>query len=213
MNTLKELFSKFKNLKLAEKIVVIELTISLVIAIGFAIVKLIPFIVVAFSLMAYAYFGLKEKKIKEQKTTEMNLHEQYNLLCSHYIFIAEQLVNILHEYNNLFGLKVSTPSSIICTTKSWYIQQDKIFFYRFLVECNSDKKIDYEEFRVLLNNRLSQETFDQPIWIPDICRKGNYLQVVATTVDKNVYNFRENFERHKQMKYTRVKTDLTDNDF
>ena len=94
------------------------------------------------------------------------------------------------------------------------MQQNNVWFYRYLVECVSDKEIDYDEIRNIINKRLSQECFDYPIWIKQIYKRNNYLELVATVINtEDSYTYREKYELMQRMKNTKIKTDTLDKDF
>lgn len=214
MKTLKELIRRFNTQTLVVKLLVSIITICVLICISFLITKFLPYIILVMLLTWLVLENLKEKKIEEQRIANMNQQYQNNLLYSIYLNIAEQLVNVLREYNTLIDIKVTTPNSILCTNKTRCKQQNSVWFYRYLVECVSDKEIDYDEIRNIINKRLLQESFDYPIWIKQIYKRNNYLELVATVIDNEFsFNYREQYELMQRMKNTKSKTDTLDKDF
>lgn len=214
MNTLKELINKLSTQKLMVKIFISFLAICSLIAIEFLMVKAIPYIFLICILIWLAYDKIKEKNMEEQQIAQMQQQYQDSQLTNCYLYIAEQLVNVLREYNNLIGIKVTTVNSVLCTNKTWCMQQSSLWFYRYLVEITSEIKIDYDNIRNIINNRLLQESFDYPVWIKRIHRANNYLEFVVTVMDNELsYQYREKYEQMKHMNKTNDKTNTADKDF
>ena len=177
--------------------------VSMTVAI-FSVLMLInrscAFVYAGFCLCVYAWYVNEEQKEKHQRVVRINQAKHW------YSVIAERLHTLLLEYSFL-GLQLVDAGSIMCPEDYVRIQNDSFPIFRYELVLKDSFQTDLELFRKMLNERIRQELFFQPLYIVDVFLSA-HNKIVLIVVEDGCPETKEFVMAMEQIKLKRKKKDV-----
>jgi len=158
------------------------------------------FVYAGFCLCVYAWYINEEQKEKHQKAVRISQAKHW------YSIIAERLHTLLLEYSFL-GLQLVDVGSIMCPEDYVRIQNDSFPIFRYELVLKDSFQTDLELFRKMLNERIKQELFFQPLYIVDIFQSANN-KITLIVVEDGCKETQEFVMAMEQIKLKRKKKDI-----
>lgn len=158
------------------------------------------FVYAGFCLCVYAWYINEEQKEKHQKAVRISQAKHW------YSIIAERLHTLLLEYSFL-GLQLVDAGSIMCSEDYVRIQNDSFPIFRYELVLKDSFQTDLELFRKMLNERIKQELFFQPLYIVDIFQSANN-KITLIVVEDGCQETQEFVMTMEQIKLKRKKKDV-----
>jgi len=158
------------------------------------------FVYAGFCLCVYAWYINEGQKEKHQKAVRISQAKHW------YSIIAERLHTLLLEYSFL-GLQLVDVGSIMCPEDYVRIQNDSFPIFRYELVLKDSFQTDLELFRKMLNERIKQELFFQPLYIVDIFQSANN-KITLIVVEDGCKETQEFVMAMEQIKLKRKKKDI-----
>lgn len=174
-----------KSIKL---ILICCLPIAFSIAI-YALLNNINYLVITLPMFGYAIIYVLEHREASQEAYQMQEQELTWLLDRNYCYLNELLYPVIKEYSQELGVHIETINSLKeSNNQNRYKLVNNVWLYRFtILRTIESEKIDFNQIRLLMNERIKQEEFfDTPFRIVSIRRTGSRLIIISTFIDSMV---------------------------
>lgn len=137
-------------------------------------------------LLAFAYLGfwisVYVLVCKQEETQKSNRTFQLSEIYTVYVNTASVLYTLLNEYAFL-GLHIPSENSLCYPNDYFRIYKQTFPIFRYKLTVTDSFRTEPEELRKILNERIEQELFYQPIYILRILKERNNLLSVVIVID------------------------------
>lgn len=195
------MLDKFINIVKKHSFLITMVSISIAI---FSVLMLInrtgALVYTGFCLCVYAWYLNEERRERQQ-----SINQSYQIR-HWYVRIAERLHTLLLEYSFL-GLQLIDAGSIMCPEDYVRIQNDSFPIFRYELVLKDSFQTDLELFRKMLNERIKQELFYQPLYIVDVFSSA-HNKVILIVVENGCKETNEFVMGMEQVKLMRKKKDV-----